>query len=351
MKLSDQIILEDVERAIRGMDLSSLKDSRILLLGASGLVGAYFSYLIYYLNTKLGFGIRADLYTMRPVIPTSRIALLRGVEGVRLVEHDASEYVMYAESYDFMIHAAGYAAPAFFLKDPIKTIDLNYIGMKSVLESALRRSSKAKILYLSSAETYGSPAEGNFPTPETYAGWSSVENNRACYIESKRLAEVLCLSYARMHNMHVRAARLALAYGPGMTMDDDRVVSQFISKAYKEKAIKMIDDGKDLRCFCYMSDVLKELLYVLLFSKDFIYNVGSAEEEISIMDLARIVGKIMSAEVVPGPGKDFSVSAAPTRVKLDLRKLQKEFSFKPEVKIEEGLRRTIDWNLAFAGGN
>lgn len=351
MKKSDQIIFEDVERATQDLDLSSLKGSRVLLLGASGLIGSYFSYLIYYLNSKLGFGIEADLCTFRPVGPDSRVGLMRGTKGMRFLEHDASEYKSYEKIYDFMIHAAGYASPAFFLKDPLRTIDLNYIGMKSVLESALAKSPKAKVLYLSSSEIYGSPTEGNFPTPEIYPGWSSVENNRACYIESKRLTEVLCLNFLRIHNLHVRIVRPALSYGPGMTMDDGRVISQFISKAYKEKAIRMVDAGKDLRCFCYMSDVLAQLLLVLIFSKDIIYNVGSAEEEISIFDLAKLVGRLMSVQVVPGLGKDFSVQGAPSRVKLDLKKFQDEFGFTPKVRMEEGLRRTIEWNLAILAGN
>lgn len=346
MRSSDNIVIEDIKRSIAGVDVSALKSSRILLLGASGLIGAYFSYLIYYLNTERNFGITADLYTKRPVDENSRIALLRGVKGVRLLEHDAAEYKVYSEPYDFMIHAAGYGSPAFFLKEPIKTIDLNYIGMKSILESALANSPKAKILYLSSSEIYGSPTAENFPTPETYPGNSPTTSNRACYIESKRLSEALCLSHSAIHGSDVRIVRPALSYGPGMTMEDGRVISQFIKKAYNEKEIKMVDDGKDLRCFCYISDVLTELLDVMLFSKEKIYNVGSAEEEISIMQLAQLIGGIMNVKVTPGPGKDFSVANAPSRVQLDLTKLKKEFSFTPKVKMQEGLRRLVDWNMA-----
>ncbi len=346
MKSSDKIIFDDIEQAIEGLDLSSLKGSNILLLGASGIIGAYFSYLIYHLNSKFEFGVEADLYTKNPVAPDSRLAFLAEDKGIHFLQHDASEYKKYDKKYDFMIHSAGYSPPAFFLKDPIKTIDVNYIGMKSVLESAMKYSPNAKILYLSSSEVYGSPTEGNFPTPETYVGNVAVTNNRACYMESKRLAEVLCLSYMQMHKLYIRIARPALFYGPGMTISDGRVIGQFIGKAYKEKTIKMVDDGKDLRCFCYVSDTLRELLDILLFGKETIYNVGSEEEEISIFDLAKMTGKHLSAEVVPGPGKDFTVAGAPSRVHLDMSKIKKEFNFIPRVGIEEGLKRTIEWNLS-----
>jgi nucleoside-diphosphate-sugar epimerase len=346
MKSSDKIIFEDVERAVVDLDLSLLKESKILLLGASGLIGTYFSYLIYYLNTQLGFDIKADLYTRVPITPRSRLAFLSEGKGIRFFNHDVSQYKEYNNPYDFMIHAAGYSSPAAFLQDPIKTIDLNYIGVKSILESAVKNSPNAKILYLSSSEVYGSPSAESFPTPEAYVGNSSITNNRACYIESKRLAEVLCLSYAKMHNLHVRIARPALFYGPGITMKDGKVIGQFMNKAYHEKVINMVDDGKDLRCFCYVGDTLTELLNILLFSKEFIYNIGSEEEEISIFQLATLIGKHLSSPVILGPGKDSVVAGAPSRVHLDMRKLKEEFGFTPHVRMEEGLRRTIDWNLA-----
>jgi nucleoside-diphosphate-sugar epimerase len=345
MKSSDKIILEDVARAVEGMDLSQFKNSRILLLGASGVMGIYFAYFFYYLNMKFGFNITADLYTKNPVGATSPLAFLVGEKGFSFFQHDASEYKTYDARYDFMIHSAGYASPSFFLKNPIKTIDINYMGMKSILESAVQYSPKAKILYVSSSEVYGSPTPENFPTPETYSGNSSITNNRACYIESKRLAEVLCLGYVRAHDLYVRIARAALFYGPGITMNDGRVMGQFMNKAYTEKEIKMVDDGKDLRCFCYVSDAMREMLEILLFGKEIIYNIGSEEEEISILDLATVIGKRLSVPVVPGPGKDFAVAGAPSRVHLDMKKVREEFNFIPRVGIEEGMGRLIDWNL------
>ena len=186
----------------------------------------------------------------------------------------------------------------------------------------------------------------NFPTPETYLGWSSVTNNRACYIESKRLTEVLSLNSNQIHGAQVKIARLALAYGPGMGFDDRRVIGQFMAKAYENKIIDMVDDGRDLRCFCYLSDALRELIYILLFAKDTIYNVGSAEEELSIKDVAMMVGSIMGASIVVGTGKTDIVKGAPSRVSLDLRKIEAESGFKPAVRMQEGLERTIKWNLS-----
>lgn len=347
MNSSEKIIKNDVAAVAADIDTSSLFGAKVLILGANGLVGSYIAHFFDYLNENKNADIEMDLVIKNDIVKTSRIYDLLGKNGISIIKQDIAEHYIYPKVYNFIIHAAGYSAPSDFLIDPIKTIDVNYIGMKSVLESCLKNGSRPRILYLSSSEIYGSPTAENFPTPETYFGWSSVTNNRACYIESKRLTEVLCLNFNQIYNTQVKIARLALTYiGPGLGFDDKRVVAQFMAKAYKNKVIDMIDDGRDLRCFCYLSDALRELMYILLFTKDTIYNVGSAEEEVSIKDVAMMVGAIMEAKVIVGPGKTDVVKGAPSRVCLDLRKIEAESGFKPTVRIREGLERTIKWNLA-----
>jgi dTDP-glucose 4,6-dehydratase/UDP-glucuronate decarboxylase len=318
--------------------------SRILLTGASGLIGSYFAHLFHYLNEERGFDIEVDLITRSETTKGSRIYDLVGAKKFNFIQKDLSQYTVYKEKYDYVIHAAGYGAPAAFLENALRTIDVNYIGLKSILESCLATNPATKILYLSSSEIYGSPTI--FPTPETYPGNSPTTSNRACYIESKRLSEVLALNYISLRNAYIKIARPALTYGPGMSFDDKRVISQFIQKAHSEKEIRMIDDGRDLRCFCYMSDALRQLVNILLYGKDAIYNVGSSQEEVSIKQLADMIGELAGAQVIAGPGKTAAVAAAPSRVCLDMSKLEKEFGFTPSVRMKEGLKNTIEWSIA-----
>lgn len=346
MNSIDPIISEDIQRVYDSTNMEPFAHSKILLAGANGLIGSYFAHLFQYLNEHHGFGIEVDLITRSEVIKGARIYDLKAVEGFTLIQKDLSQPTVYEKKYDYIIHAAGYGSPATFLQEPIKTIDINYIGLKSMLESCAKNNPAAKFLYLSSSEIYGSPTE--FPTPETYPGNSPVTSNRACYIESKRLSEVLALSYHSLNNTYIKIARPALSYGPGMTLEDKRVISQFIQKAYSEKEIRMIDDGADLRCFCYMSDVLRQLVNILLYAKDVIYNVGSSQEELSIKQLADMIGELTGTEVIPGPGKTKAVVAAPSRVCLDMSKLEKEFGFVPTVRMRDGLKRTIDWSISHA---
>ncbi len=346
MKLSQKIIHSDIKSICDTSDLSELRGKSIMIAGANGLIGAYLSHLINYLNENFDYNIQADLITRGEITPEKRIYDLKDAKNFNLIQQDLAKPAVYVKKYDYIVHAAGYGAPSRFLQEPLNVIDVNYIGLKSILESYRQVNPAAKILYLSSSEIYGSPPADQIPTVETYEGRSSVLNNRACYIESKRLSEVLALAYINLYKMNVKIARPALSYGPGLSFDDQRVIGQFMKKAHTLKTIEMIDDGRDLRCFCYISDVIKQLVHILLFGKDVIYNVGSSQEEISIKDLAMMIGELMSAQAVVGRGKTTEVIGAPNRVCLDMRKLEFEFNFKPTVKMKEGLQRTIEWNLA-----
>jgi UDP-glucuronate decarboxylase len=346
MSSSQEIIIEDIIRVASKVDLTPFKNATVLLAGANGLIGSYFAHLFYYLNEKLSYNTKVDLISRHDISSESRIYGIRNSSNFTILEKDISQYTSYSKPYDFMIHAAGYGAPSVFLAEPLKTMEVNYMGLKSMLESAVSLNPHSKILYLSSSEVYGSPPTEFIPTPETYVGNSSISNNRACYIESKRLCEVMALSYIKIYNMYIKVARPALSYGPGMSVNDQRVLSQFIKKGYSG-VINMIDDGKDIRSYCYMSDVLRQLLSILLYGKDNTYNVGSSEESISVKELAQKIGKIMNAKAIAGPGKDSNVTGAPNVVCLDMTKLSTEFGFKPEVLMDEGLERIIAWNTVF----
>lgn len=351
MKSSEKIIYEDIERVCEAVNLEPLRNSRILLAGANGLLGSYFAHLFHYLNEKKGFNIFCDCVTKSEISPASKIFSLKNSPGFSFIIKDLTKYTAYDKAYDFVIYAAGYSAPGQFLKDPIAVIDVNYIGIKSVLESAFKINPKITIMYFSSSEIYGNPTPENIPTPEAYVGNVSVTNNRACYMESKRLAEVLFLIYKNNFGANVKIVRPALTYGPGMSFEDQRVIGQFMGKAYNNKSIDMVDEGRDKRCFCYIQDVLRQLLNVLLYGKETIYNIGSNKEEVSIKELATIVGELMGVPVNVGKSKTDAIKGAPQRVCLDLSKIEQEFGFTPQVAMREGLKRTIDWNLAIIKGD
>ena len=341
MTAREEIVNEDAERAVMRLDASPLRGARVLLAGANGLLGSSFAHFFNHLNRSQGFGISCDCVTKNELSPESRIYDLREASGFRIIQANLATDTPYDGAYDFVIYAAGYSAPLRFLRDPLEVVEVNYDGMKRLLRHVREKSQRAKVLYFSSSEIYGSPPPESIPTPETYPGNSPVTNPRACYVESKRLTEVMCLIY-RSQGIDVKIVRPALTYGPGLGLQDERVLSQFVRKAHLDKKIDMLDDGRDLRAYCYGEDMLVELLLILLKGKEVIYNAGSDREEVSIKDLALTIGSIMGVPVNVGAPRQGAVGA-PGRGLLDISKVRNEFGFAPKVTLEEGLRRTIQW--------
>src|SRR5215475_9223099 len=133
---SYQFVLDDAARVAAAIKLDELKNKRVLLAGANGLLGFYLASLFHYLNEQ-GWNISADLLTKSPITPASRIFPLSGAQGFTFIQRDLSQPTAYETRYDYVIHSAGYAAPSVFLEDPFNVMDVNYIGLKSMLESCV----------------------------------------------------------------------------------------------------------------------------------------------------------------------------------------------------------------------
>ncbi|WP_252891480.1 NAD-dependent epimerase/dehydratase family protein [Thermoclostridium stercorarium] len=250
---------------------------------------------------------------------------------------------------DYIVHGATYAQPKKFLTNYMDTIHLNTTVTERLLKKA--KQDNATMLFLSSSEIYGNPDKEHIPTDENYPGLCSPVDIRAIYSESKRMGETLCFAYRNFENVNVKVARISMTYGPGIGLKDERVLAHFLRQALYENRIVMLDNGSKIRTFCYIADCVLMLLYILVYGKDFVYNVGG-KDSISIRTLAeeicRITGSSLSEEVAEREGlKDIKVS--PEVVKLDITKVLSEFPISPFKPFSEGLRRTIEWNKVSAG--
>ena len=252
----------------------------------------------------------------------------------------------YEPKADYIIHGATYAQPKKFIQNYMDTIHLNTTVTERLLKKA--KQDNATLLFLSSSEVYGNPDENHIPTKEDYPGLCSPVDIRAIYSESKRMGETLCFAYRNFENVNAKIARISMTYGPGIGLKDERVLAHFLRQALYEKKIVMLDDGRKIRTFCYIADCVLMLLYIMLYGKEFVYNVGG-KDSISIRTLAEeiclITGSTLSEEIANRENlKDVKVS--PEMVKLDISRILSEFdmpSFKP---FREGLSRTIEWNKA-----
>lgn len=242
------------------------------------------------------------------------------------------------ETADYIVHGAGYGQPQKFLQDEIGTIQINTTFTVELFKY-LRPA--GKFLFLSTSEVYSGLSRP--PFIEERIGTTSPTHPRACYIESKRCGEAICMAYRRL-GFNVKIARLSLIYGEGTKKGDTRVLNQFIEQALTKGKIKLLDSGRAKRTYCYIGDAVKILWDILLKGREPIYNVGGFST-ITIANLARMIGDSTGAEVVIPKEITNSLVGAPknVRVSMDKTLLEFDYNFMDFVSLKDGLIKTIEW--------
>ena len=252
-----------------------------------------------------------------------------------LIRHDIVEPITIEA--DEIYNLACPASPIHYQFNAIKTIKTNVIGVTNMLDLALR--TKAKILQASTSEVYGNPTV--HPQKEDYWGNVNPIGIRSCYDEGKRVAETLMMDFYRHFNVDIKIIRIFNTYGPRMAENDGRVVSNFIIQALKNEDITIYGDGSQTRSFCYVDDLIKGMTN-LMETKDFIgpVNVGN-NDEYSILELANMIIKLANSNskiiFKPLPSDD------PIRRKPDLTLAKEKLNYEPQINIETGLKKTIEY--------
>lgn len=257
--------------------------------------------------------------------------------------------------FEYVIHAAGIASPKYYRKYPLQTIDANINGLRNLLDYSVRQAGKSHpvkgMLFFSSSEIYGDPVPEAIPTPEDYRGNVSCTGPRACYDESKRFGETICVTFAQQYGVPVKMARPFNNYGPGLKITDGRVLPDFARDVLRGSDIVMFSDGSPKRTFCYSADAIVGYYKVLVNGRPGeAYNIGIERPEISVAELAEFVigtakdlfgyhGKLVrkvSGEV------DYLVDNPNRRCPV-IDKARRELGYKPSIMVEEGLRRSLVW--------
>ena len=189
----------------------------------------------------------------------------------------------------YVIHAASQASPRFYGKDPVGTLLPNTVGTAALLE-ALRASADPRgMLFISSSEVYGA-VSSSAAIAEDANGVVDPATVRACYAESKRAGETMCVAWHAQHGIPTFIARPFHTYGPGLTSDDGRVFADFAFNVARGEDIVMKSDGSARRAFCYVTDAIAGFLTVLLQGTPATpYNVANSDAELSIMELADLM--------------------------------------------------------------
>jgi len=348
MPAPNEIIHQDIENTCAALSnaLLPLAGSTLLVTGGSGFVCSYLLDTVAHLN-DCSFPEPCRVISvdnLRTGVP-QRVRHLVDRPDFRFVDHDVSEPLALGERVHWIIHGAGIASPTFYRRYPLETIDVNVTGTRRMLDLA-RDQQVRSLLYLSTSEIYGDPDAAHIPTREDYRGYVSCTGPRACYDESKRLAETLCVTYHTLYQLPIKVVRPFNVYGPGQRLDDRRIVPDLISAAIERKPLVLLSDGTATRAFCYISDFITALWFILMSDANGeAFNVGNDEGETSIRRLADLVKQCagdaqVNIQFAQSEDPNY-LTDNPQRRCPDLTKLRSRFPWRPKVSVAEGLKRTL----------
>lgn len=329
----DQIILEDVDRIKCDLEREDFEGKRALVTGGAGFIGSWVCDVL--MNFDAEVACLDNLSTGK----------LKNIDHhlenpkFKFVKKDVCAFNSDVK-YDFVLHLASRASPEDYRRRPIDTLQANSLGSYNMLE--LARKHDATILFASTSEVYGDAQL--VPTPESYWGNVNPIGPRSCYDEGKRFAEALFIAYHREYGLDVKIARIFNSYGPRIRADGPyaRVVPRFITQALTGKPLTVYGDGTQTRSFCYVSDTILGLLFLLTSkkAKGEVVNIGNSEE-IAILELAQkikqLTGSASSLTFHPLPEDD------PRRRCPEVKKAKSLLEWKPMVELEQGLQKTVKW--------
>ena len=303
---------------------------RILLTGAAGFLGSHLSKkLVESGHQVIGLD---DLSTGS----LNNIEHLIGNKDFQFIEHDVR--IPYEVKVDAILNFACPASPVAYQKDPVRTIETNFLGMINLLH--LANKTGARVIQASTSEVYGDPSVS--PQNESYWGNVNPIGIRSCYDEGKRAAETLCFDYKRQYGLDTRVIRIFNTYGPNMSIGDGRVVSNFIVQALKGEPISIFGEGQQSRSFCFVSDLVEGIYKTLTLneSPSTPVNLGNPNE-FKIFELANLVKEITGSksEIINSPlPQDDPKQRCP-----DISLAKVILNWEPKVQLREGIEKTSEY--------
>jgi dTDP-glucose 4,6-dehydratase len=304
---------------------------RVAVLGGAGFIG---SHLVDRLLQRGDHVVAVDNFVTGKRENADRN---RGSPRYNFVEHDVCQPIPVVGPLDAVFNLASPASPIDYARLPLETLDVGSLGTRNALD--LARMSGATILHASTSEVFGDPLE--HPQREEYFGNVNSIGPRACYDESKRFAEALITSYARVHGTKFRLARIFNTYGPRMRVDDGRVVPAFVTQALRSEDFTVFGDGTQTRSFCYVDDLVSGLLLLLEKGDARPVNLGNPTE-MTLIEFAEAVRKAVGKggavkSVRPLPEND------PKQRRPDITRAKTLLGWQPRVALAEGLGPTVEY--------
>ncbi len=257
-------------------------------------------------------------------------------KNVKFIKHDVQDHIDISEEIDFIFHFASAASPIAYQENPVNTLKAGSIGTINTL--GLAKVKNADYLLASTSEIYGDPEIS--PQSEDYWGNVNPNGERSMYDEAKRFAEAATATYSRTYNLQTKIVRIFNTYGPRMQLNDGRVVTNFIVQALNGKDITIYGDGSQTRSFSYVQDTVNGIVSLMESEHNDVFNIGNPTE-ITINELASKIIEITNSnsKLI---NKDLPQDD-PKQRKPDITKAKTMLNWEPEVKLEDGLTKTIEW--------
>lgn len=282
---------EDLDNAVNVKGIDMLKGKSFLVTGATGLIGVCLIDALMKLGDITIYAVGRNKEKAH-----SRLGEYYGLPNFHFIEQDARDPFDPSLKVDYILPLASNTHPLAYSEYPIETIEINVKGAENALN--LAASCGAEVLYPSSVEIYGN-ARGNDVFTEDYTGQLNLSTSRACYTESKRLAEALCQSYIAEKGVMCKIARLSRVFGPTMLESDSKASSQFIKKAIAGEDIVLKSKGDQFFSYTYVADAVNAILYILLNGENGkAYNVACKGCNVHLRDFAEICANIAGKKVV-----------------------------------------------------
>jgi len=309
------------------INLDFLNNKKILITGASGLLGYNLCKKIEHTNSIIDINYLNDLH------PVFNNELNKIRFGHFKFDITNEKCIKKLPKYDIIFYCSGYGQPKKFIEDPNKTFFLNTL---SIFHLSNKVNTGGKFVFISSSEIYTGNTNGNKETDNILI---NPKNKRNCYIIGKLFGEIMLENLCK--DIEYKNIRLCLGYGPGFKPGDKRVMFEFIQKAYQNGCIELIDDGSDLRNYIYIDDCINGILNICKTGKSNTYNIGG-KTSITIKELAEKISQIIGCEIKIG-NKQNKLIDSPNMAFVNIERYENEFGELERTNIDDGLIKTINW--------
>jgi dTDP-glucose 4,6-dehydratase len=307
-----------------------MKKKTILITGGAGFIGSHLC------DRFIKEGHRVLCLDNFATGEKKNIQHLLKNRNFKFIYHNISKEIFINEPIHYLLHFASPASPIDYMELPIQTLKVGSLGTYHAL--GLAKAKKARFLLASTSEVYGDPQV--HPQTEKYWGHVNPIGPRSVYDEAKRFAEAITMAYHRTHKVDTAIIRIFNTYGPRMRMRDGRAVPNFIYQILKNKPLTIYGTGKQTRSFCYVDDLVEGIVRLLFSHVHTPVNMGNPKE-FTILELAKAIqnisGKKKAMIYKSLPQDD------PKQRRPDISFAKKNFSWKPTIELEQGLKITFDW--------